>query len=471
MEGQLRPVMTPTLLRATKLEIADEVNIIVQLSPRRGFRVSFGLGETLPKLPNIEWDHSFAPVHLPTGEPQARSRFSLVRSSEPEIVIARGRVPRAALDSFVQSVEASQEAVAVFSDPPIRPFPVCLNSPAVGDAARVAHLLNHSEFADRGMTGEGVAIAVVDTGLNIEHLRARIQPARLDTSVTWSWKGGPKPGLADPDHGTMCAFDALIGAPEATLLDIAVLGPHPLPQLLSNAIQAYGILLSEIRRKKFFERYKALVVTNSWGVYDPSDDVPAGSYTEDATHPFSIAVSSLVRAGADVVFAAGNCGEECPAEWCNGKTEASIYGANSHPDVLSVGGATVMKERVGYSSKGPGRLTAAKPDLCGYTHFTGSGVYDVDSGTSAAAPVVAGFMAAIRSKYPARDLPPAQARELMLAGVDHLGRTEHDFAYGWGVIDGVEFIRYIDDQAPGSPGQRFARDAENEQSAGDVQLP
>lgn len=243
----------------------------------------------------------------------------------------------------------------------------------------------------------------------------------------------------------MCAFDALIGAPEATLLDIAVLGPHALPQLLSSAIAAYGALLAEIRRKKFFDRYKALVVTNSWGIYDPADDIPDGSYTSDATHPFSIAVRSLVRAGADVVFAAGNCGEECPAEWCNGKTEGAIYGANSHPDVLSVGGVTVEKKRAGYSSKGPGRLCPEKPDVCGYTHFAGSGISDVDSGTSAAAPVVAGFIGALRSKYSPAELPPAQLRELVIARADRMGRTAHDYAYGWGVVDGAEFIRYIED--------------------------
>jgi hypothetical protein len=43
-------------------------------------------------------------------------------------------------------------------------------------------------------------------------------------------------------------------------------------------------------------------------------------------------------------------------------TERSIAGANSHPDVISIAGVSVRRERVGYSSQGPGRLAKQKPD-------------------------------------------------------------------------------------------------------------
>jgi subtilisin family serine protease len=440
----------PIRVPAPYPEITDRIDVLIQLKPRRGIRFSFGLGESLPAIPYIDWDRSFPPVHLPTLEPAVEKSFFSLLSPDPEIVVARGRVSRDALPQLVRAVKDSSEAMAVFSDPSIRPFPVCADSPSVGDAAGVAALLNNKEFAQRGMTGENVAIAVVDTGINLAYLRERVPPARFDAATSWSWKDGPTPGDAKVDHGTMCAFDALISAQKATLIDIAVLGQKGgRTQLLSNALQAYGYLLTEITRKKLLQRYAALVVTNSWGIYDPDDDVPSTSYTENPAHPFNIIVRSLVRAGADVVFAAGNCGEECPADWCNGKTTGSIYGANSHPDVISVAGVTVEKERVGYSSKGPGRLAEKKPDLCGYTHFEGSGVFSndygtVDSGTSAAAPVVAGFIAGIRSSKPVTDLPPADLKQQLLESADHLGRTDHDSGYGWGVVDGRRFISYID---------------------------
>ncbi|MFD2353051.1 hypothetical protein ACFSTC_32830 [Nonomuraea ferruginea] len=79
-------------------------------------------------------------------------------------------------------------------------------------------------------------------------------------------------------------------------------------------------------------------------------------------------VASLDQAGADILFAAGNCGRDCPDGRC-AFPERPITGANSHPRVLSIGGVNVRGERVGYSSQGPGRLAERKPDVCAYTHF------------------------------------------------------------------------------------------------------
>src|SRR5439155_103013 len=67
----------------------------------------------------------------------------------------------------------------------------------------------------------------------------------------------------------------------------------------------------------------------------------------------------------------------------------SIHGANSHPDVVTVAAVTVTDRRLGYSSQGPGGLDSRKPDLAGLSQFAGSGIYEADSGTSAASPVAA----------------------------------------------------------------------------------
>jgi subtilisin family serine protease len=68
----------------------------------------------------------------------------------------------------------------------------------------------------------------------------------------------------------------------------------------------------------------------------------------------------------------------------------------------------------------PGRLTKNKPDVAGYTHFKGSGVYTADGGTSAATPVVAGVVAAVRSARPYNPADsttsPAAIRSLVPSG-------------------------------------------------------
>jgi subtilisin family serine protease len=150
-----------------------------------------------------------------------------------------------------------------------------------------------------------------------------------------------------------------------------------------------------------------------------------------------VIVASLEAAGADILFAAGNCGRDCPDGRCRFAATQPICGANSHPSVLSVAGVDTRKRRVGYSSQGPGRLDPDKPDLSAYTHFRGSGVYSSDGGTSAACPVAAGVVAAVREKYPSSVLSPAELRALLFKTAEDLGGTGFDHDFGWGVIDGT----------------------------------
>ena len=184
--------------------------------------------------------------------------------------------------------------------------------------------------------------------------------------------------------------------------------------LLSDAVLAYSKLRTILNGMPVTKR--AMVISNSWGMFSPTWDFPpghSGNYSDNANHPFNLIVASLEAAGADILFAAGNCGRDCPDSRCAFGAAPPICGANSHPAVLSVAGVDVNKARVGYSSQGPGRLNAKKPDIAIYTHFVGSLVYPEDGGTSAACPVAAGVVAAIRSKYPVSKLSPLQLRSLI----------------------------------------------------------
>src|SRR2546422_7003113 len=54
-------------------------------------------------------------------------------------------------------------------------------------------------------------------------------------------------------------------------------------------------------------------------LFDRSNDAPIGSsenYSANPDHPFNQITGSLVAAGADVFFAAGNCGVPCPNARC-----------------------------------------------------------------------------------------------------------------------------------------------------------
>jgi hypothetical protein len=199
--------------------------------------------------------------------------------------------------------------------------------------------------------------------------------------------------------------------------------------------------------------FHSLVVSNSWGVYDPTWDFPVGHgnrYIDNPGHAFNRVVSALASTGADIVFAAGNCGPICPDGRCAGWVSGApvITGANSHPETLCAGGVDINRAVVGYSSHGPGSLTHDKPDLASYTHFLGSEAYgsgQPDSGTSAACPVLAGAVAALRSIYP-HDAANANRHTAKVCGwiknncgVNPSGALGWTPDLGFGIIDTVAF--------------------------------
>jgi subtilisin family serine protease len=257
------------------------------------------------------------------------------------------------------------------------------------------------------------------------------------------------------DHGTMCAFDVCIAAPACTLVDIALLRPLAggLPAVLSDAVRAYSHLRDLLTGPLRPADLKGLVVSNSWGMFHPSWDLPpsdAGNYSDNPNHPFNRAVAALEALGADILFAAGNCGPQCPDSRCQGVSTNAIYGANGHPSVLSVAGVDTNSERVGYSAIGPGRLADRKPDVAGYTHFKGSEVFDNDGGTSAACPVVAGAVAAVRTKRPYDPADPATSpaaiRALMTSTARDLGTAGYDYQHGYGAVDGAKLRDEVCDE-------------------------
>jgi hypothetical protein len=277
----------------------------------------------------------------------------------------------------------------------------------------------------------------------------------FDAANSWNGPGATAlPGQYPVDHGTMCAYDVLIAAPSTTLVDVPILanataGGSTMGGTLAAAVLAYAHLLAKWSvsfAPGDLGKYLGLVISNSWGVFDPAWDFPPGHpgrYIDNPRHPFNMLVDVLVTAGVDVVFAAGNCGAECPDGRCASST-GTISGANAHASVLTVAGCDTTDLRVGYSSQGPSiqGMPAQKPDIAAYTHFLGSEAFGAnlpDIGTSAACPVAAGCVAALRTKVPHAATPPAA----LIAQIETMARQPAGSAAGWnpnyghGIIDPV----------------------------------
>ncbi len=404
------------------------------------------------RVSGLEFDEGFHPVRVGgrLGAPsQTVSASGFDYGASSPITTYAVRADLADQDAIERlRRDRRDDVVGVFADPRIELCaPVYCGSKAVGDAHDVAARLGVETLRHAGCTGKGVRLAVVDTG---------IDGSRIPVAGGWSPRKGYKPGTAAPDHGTMCAFDAMIAAPDARILDYALMQStgETWSAFLSDAIAAFADLMDLLGREP-----GTLVVTNSWGMFDRSEDAPIGSpenYSANPDHPFNQIAGSLVAAGADVLFAAGNCGEQCPDGRCGTGDRgpgASIHGANSHPDVITVAAVTVTRRRLGYSSQGPGGLARRKPDVAAYSHFRGSDVYPVDGGTSAACPVAAGVVTALRERRPTAGLTPYQLKAVLQRSAADIEGDGWDFDLGYGVVDAAATAAALKltSQAPEKP--------------------
>ena len=417
-----------------------------------------------PSVSGLSLDTSFAPVEVPalieidqpSGPHDVANLVAVSHDATESTYVVRATVDDDDdLDAVVEAAMDNAAVVGVFADVLVTPQLICPGDPPEGDDGDVERLLCVPAMQRCGLDGSGVLVAIVDTGINLKHLNTKGKNPGFDAARSWVPRAGLVPGELPVGHGTMCAYDACIAAPNCTLLDIALLqsnrqGGTTMDGFLSDAVLAYRHLLNIMEAPERPGECRSLVVNNSWGMFHPSWDFPVGhpgNYSDNANHPFNRIVATLDRAGADILFAAGNCGPDCPDGRCQGVTANAIYGANSHPQVLSVAGVDTTKQRVGYSSVGPGRLTKAKPDIACYTHFKGSGVYPADGGTSAATPVAAGVIAAVRTRIPHNatrpETSPAAIRNMVTKTAEDRGLVGFDFEYGWGIVDGCALAGHV----------------------------
>ena len=405
--------------------------------------------EAMPSYPGMALDPTYAAV------PERLAHAHLHRDAEEIVEASQHFTVRAHLHlEETKSPPHKAGDAQVFVEMRLDPFVNCMVEPAVGTARDVGERLNLTQLKSMNLTGEKVAIAILDTGIHLPSLTRSLGRApRFDAQACWNPQHTPRePGSWKAGHGTMCAFDALIAAPDATLVDFPLLeveSPSPDGMMfpyVSSAMRAYGALLAS-RAHGPLKQYQALVVSNSWGIYHPDDDYPAGHpgrFSDNPTHPFNVQLAAATRAGIDILFAAGNCGRECPSPNCRSAQGNAIMGCAGLPEILTVAGCDIHGVRAGFSSQGPSipGMAHEKPDVMAYTHFLGSSLtHDSkpDTGTSAACPVAAGCVAALRSspQFDPITVPPAKLFERLRATAERpagIPASAWDGDHGWGII-------------------------------------
>lgn len=296
-----------------------------------------------------------------------------------------------------------------------------------------------SAMWDQGIDGGGGTVAVLDTGIDESHPSVQ---GKVVAAVTVREQTGAAetPTATDTDgHGTHVA-GIVAGTGEGSQLlrtdDRRYAGMARGSQLVSIDISNPFTTSSAIAGFDWVhenhEAYDITVVQNSWGrkeVGEPYDQ-------EDATIRAS---NALVRDdGLLLVFSAANEGPE----------PSSLSLEAQNPNVLTVAAVDDSGSVAEFSSRGPVLLPDGsqadwvKPDVsapgvqirsakAGAT--ASSNLYVDLSGTSQAAPHVAGIASMVRASAP--DLGPLEVMELFRRAAQDLGPQGPDPATGFGFTD------------------------------------
>jgi outer membrane protein assembly factor BamB len=243
-------------------------------------------------------------------------------------------------------------------------------------------------------SASGVIVAVVDSGIRVTHqdLAGNIwnnpSPGALgytgDTHGINATFPSSEPGNGDPNddffHGTMVA--GVIGA--ATNNSIGVAGVAWNVQLMALkfiAADGFGSGSGEISCIDYAIYHRAQIINGSFG----NDQSSAAEL---------YALQQAKAAGIIVVVAAGN--DSVNAD------EGYAYPAGYLLDnVVTVAATTNTDALSDYSNYGPGTVDLAAPgDDIGSTVNTSDSSYASASGTSLAAPQVAGALALLKSHFP-----------------------------------------------------------------------
>ena len=320
--------------------------------------------------------------------------------------------------------------------------------------------------AQKFATGEGITVAVIDTGVNAS--------PRVPAEPGGDFVDKAGNGLSDCDaHGTLTASiiagrpaptDGFVGvAPGARLLSLRQTSDNFQPVGTRtdpnnpNTTQTAGSLRSLARSIVHAANMGAQVINISeaacYKVTRPIDESGLGAAIEYAVN---------VK-GAVIVVAAGNTGQDCnqnpppdastpadPRGWRQVTTIVSP--AWYSPLVLTVGGIAPNGQPSTFSMSGPWVGAAAPAENVIALGYDGNPVNALQgqdgpipiNGTSFAAAYVSGLAALVKQRFP--DLTPAQVINRITATARHPGGGVDNYV-GAGVIDPVAALTW--DVAPG----------------------
>jgi bacillopeptidase F len=341
-------------------------------------------------------------------------------------------VPVASLNGLVH--RAGVDVVYLNETVELPPAPVPAGAP--GDPAQTYWNISEIRATDLwefGYYGTGVVVATMDSG--VDALHADIGP---------KWRGGSNSWFDPHGQHAVMPFDAsghgtgvmgvIVGgnaggfdmgvAPDAQWISVKIFNDQDQSDLAKIHLGFQWLLDPDGNQSSD----DAPDIVNSSWVLQGTEGECLGEFASD--------IAALKTAGIAIVFSAGNSGH---------KSDTSMEPAND-PASLSVGAVDSSQRVLRSSSRGPSacdggiypKLVAPGKDVL-TAGLTSSGAnptsYAFSTGTSFAAPHVAGAMAVLKSAFPGASM--AEIELALSDGAIDLGTAGPDNKSGSGMVDVV----------------------------------
>jgi bacillopeptidase F len=339
-------------------------------------------------------------------------------TASPEIILALAAQPE------VQSIRYDE----IISLPP----PEISTSQVTGPVESNIERVMAPQLWQRGFAGQGVTVAIIDSGVNLDH--PDLGPRWRGGSNSWFDPNGEHPDFpVDVDgHGTGVA-GVLIGgntggsitgvAPEAQWIAVKIF--NDAGNASTSAIhQGFAWLLDPDGNPATDDAPD--LVNSSWGFEE------AVGTCDPGVRVFQADLQVLKAAGIAVVFAAGNTGPN---------SNTSVAPA-SYPESFAVGsvGTSLSTEDIStYSARGSSVCDGTvypevvAPGFSIRTAGLAANPFQQLTGTSFAAPHVSGVMALLLSAFPGASVETLE-RVLKESAADY-GIAGADNTYGYGFIN------------------------------------
>jgi bacillopeptidase F len=303
---------------------------------------------------------------------------------------------------------------------------------------------------EQGITGEGITVGIIDTGVAFEHpaLSSKYRGTGTDGAVdhNYNWfdaVNGRKVAYDDNKHGTHVA-GTVLGSTTETDGTQRFTGAAPGAKWIASKIlsgSGSGTLEGGPKGLEWMlaprdangqnpDPKKAPdIVSNSWGTNSGKMDT------------FRNITAAFNAAGIVPVFAAGNAGPR----------PGTVGAPGSYPDVISVGATDSNDKIASFSSRGPSPMKGTdgsdrKPDVSApgkdITSSIPGGGYASFSGTSMATPLTSGVIALLLSKH--KDLTNEEVTKVLQQSALDLGTAGYDYDYGYGRIDAGKALAAAD---------------------------